>query len=261
MEIRGKVTILTGASDGIGLACARVLARRGAKLVLNARSADKLEGVARELGGETLAVAGDITEAATRQRLVDQTLGRFGRVDLLINNAGAGLYQPSWRAPMEEARRLFELNLFAPLALTQLVVPFMQQQGGGMIVNIGSMAGKVTLPWFTLYSSTKYALGSWTDGLRMELRKHRIHALIVCPGYVDTSFQNHILGGEVPRAASSAKSFAITPEKCAEDIVRGMEREARTIVTPKWGWLAIAAARLLPGVFERRFAKMNEKRS
>ena len=255
MKIAGSVIIVTGASDGIGAELARVLARRGASLVLNARNGVRL----REVVPEALIVAGDITEGAVRQQIIDEAIKRFGRIDVVINNAGAGLYSPAWQAPMADARRLMELNFFAPLELTQLAVRHMRARKTGMIVNIGSMAGKITLPWFTLYSVSKYALGSLTEGLRMELKRDGIHAMIVCPGYVATNFQGHILGGNVPTTVSKAKILAISVEQCVEDIVRGIEADKRTVVTPKLGWLVVAASRLFPGVVQSQLAKIYDR--
>ena len=122
---------------------------------------------------DALVTAGDVLDPSVREAVVSRTIERFGRIDLLINNAGAGLYAPSHMAPMEEARRMWELNFFAPLDLIQRVAPAMKRQRSGFIVNVGSIAGKMTLPWFTLYSASKYAIGSLTDGLRMELRAIR----------------------------------------------------------------------------------------
>ncbi len=249
MKIQDKVVLITGASEGIGAACARAFHERGARLSLNARTESKLI----EAGPSgSLTTAGDITSAAVRRRIVDATLDRFGRIDILVNNAGAGLYSPAWSAPEQEARALFELNLFAPLAMVQLAAPHMRRNCSGMIVNVGSIAGRMTLPWFTLYSVSKYALGSLTEGLRMELKRDGIHAMMVCPGYVDTRFQSHILGGNVPRTIAKSRRFTITSEQCAEAIVRGVERNARTVVAPRSGWLLIAAARMFPAFVEAR---------
>jgi short-subunit dehydrogenase len=253
MQIQNRVVLITGASEGIGAACAKVFRERGARLSLTSRSEDKLRAVA---GADALVTAGDITVAATRRRAVEATLGRFGRIDILINNAGAGLYSPAWSTTEERTRALFELNLFAPLALAQLVAPHMRQQRAGMIVNVGSIAGRMTLPWFTLYSVSKYALGSLTEGLRMELKRDGIHAMTVCPGYVDTGFQAHILGGQVPAVVARSRRFAITAGQCAEAIARGVERNARTVVTPRTGWFLIAIARLLPGLMEAQLEKI-----
>jgi short-subunit dehydrogenase len=257
MKIAGSVIIVTGASDGIGAELARVLAGRGAKLVLNARNETRLREVVPS--ADALIVAGDITDGGTRQRIVDGAIARFGRIDAVINNAGAGLYSPAWKAPMADVRRLMELNFFAPLELTQLVAPGMRERKSGMIVNIGSMAGKITLPWFTLYSVSKYALGSLTEGLRMELKRDGIHSMIVCPGYVSTGFQSHILGGNVPATVTRAKGLAITVEQCALDIVHGMEVEKRTVLTPKLGWFVVAASRLFPGILQAQLAKVHDR--
>jgi short-subunit dehydrogenase len=255
MDIKGKVVLITGASEGIGAACARAFERRGARLSIIARNQEKLAQVG---GPETLRIAGDITDDATRQLLVTRTLERFGAIDVLINNAGMGFYAPAWRAPMPDARRMFELNLFAPLAMVQLVVPHMRDRRSGTIVNVGSVAGKINLPWFTLYSMSKYALGAFTDGLRGELKSSGIHAMAVCPGYVDTGFQAHALGRRPPGFITGAKgALAISPDKCAEAIARGVERNKRTVLVPRVLWLLIAAARLAPGFVEGRMAAIN----
>jgi short-subunit dehydrogenase len=253
MRLDGKVALVTGASEGIGASVAHLLSQRGALLSLTARSKEKL----RSVGGEAaLITPGDITEADTRRAAVERTIERFGRIDILINNAGVGLYAPAHSAPIEEARRMWELNFFAPLDLTQRAVPYMKQQRSGLIVNVGSIAGKMTLPWFTLYSASKYALGSLTDGLRMELRAFGIHTMTVCPGYVNTGFQQNVLHGVPPPLAGRARLWAISADKCANDIVRGIERGKRTVVTPASGWLLIALERLFPTIVDRQLERV-----
>jgi short-subunit dehydrogenase len=258
MRIQNKVVLITGASEGIGAACAAEFARCGAKLALTARSEDGLRQAAASAGAsDALILPGDITADAHRRTAVERTLDRFGAIDILINNAGLGLYVPSWCVPMEDARHLMELNFFAPLALTQLVVPQMRERHSGMVVNIGSIAGKVTLPWMTLYSVSKYALGSLTEGMRMELRRDNVRTMIVCPGYVKTSFQQHVRAGKPPERVISGRRFAIPAAQCAASIRRGVERNARTVVAPPASWLLVIASRLFPGVVEARLAAMN----
>ena len=175
MRIDGKVVLITGASEGIGAACAR-------------SSPPPEPGSPSPPAMKTACAAPPVPMPSSppatsptdedRRRVVERTLERFGAIDILINNAGIGIYQPSWEMPMDEARYLMELNFFAPLAMTQLVVPHMRARRSGMIVNVGSIGGKVVLPWMTLYSVTKSALGALTEGLRMELmrRWHPHHA-------------------------------------------------------------------------------------
>jgi short-subunit dehydrogenase len=254
MRIDGKVVLITGASEGIGAACAAEFARRGAQLSLTARSQ---EGLLRA-GPAALITPGDLTSEDTRRRVVARTLERFGAIDILINNAGVGTYLPSWNMPMEEARRLMELNFFALLEMTQLVTPHMRARKSGTIVNIGSIGGKMVLPWSTLYSASKYAMGALTEGLRMELRRDGVHAMLVCPGYVKTGFQEHVCGGRAPAAVLRSRRYAITAEECAAAIRRGVERDARTVLTPRAGWILVALARLFPSIVQAQMARMNE---
>src|SRR5215470_1248843 len=128
MRIDGKIVLITGASEGIGAACAAELAASGAKLALTSRSEEKLRRAAPK---GALVIAGDVTVEADRRRIVECALAHYGAIDILINNAGGGFYQPSWEMPMEEVRRLMELNFFAPLALTQLVTPNMRRRRSG----------------------------------------------------------------------------------------------------------------------------------
>lgn len=259
MQIEGKVALITGASEGIGAACAAEFARAGARLSLTARSEEGLRRAALAAGGDpALITPGDLTEEAVRRLIMERTLERYGQLDILINNAGVGVYGPSWTVSMENARRQMELNYFALLGLLQLAVPHMRARGAGVLVNVGSIAGKATLPWMTLYSSTKHAVGALTEGLRMELRGSGVHAMLVCPGYVTTGFQQNVLAGAAPPRVVRARRFAISPGECAAAIRRGVERDARTVMAPRSGWLIVAARSLLPGFVESRMAAMNE---
>jgi len=254
MRIDDKVVLITGASEGIGAACAREFATSGARLSLTARNED---GLHRAGSPDSLIVPADITNHQDRCRVVERTLERFGTIDILINNAGVGIYQPSWEMPMDEARYLMELNFFAPLAMTQLVAPHMRTRRSGMIVNVGSIGGKVVLPWMTLYSVTKSALGALTEGQRIELMGSGIRTMLVCPGYVKTGFQKNVRAGQAPENVQKARRFAITPQRCAEAIRRGVERDARTVVTPRSCWLLVLAMRLFPSIVESRMASIN----
>lgn len=248
MEIRDKVVVITGASEGIGAACADELRRRGARLSLNAR---------REIDAPSdLVTRGDLTDPDTPRLIIENTVARFGRIDILINNAGAGLYGSSWNTPLADARRLYELNLFAPLNLIQHAAPHMRRQQSGMIVNVASIAGKVTLPWLTLYSASKFALASMTDGMRMELARDGIHTMTVCPGYVSTNFQRNILGGNVPSSVAEGKWFRVTPQQVAAGIADGIERNKRTVLIPRSGWAFVIARRLFPATVDARLEKI-----
>jgi short-subunit dehydrogenase len=253
MRISNRVVLITGASRGIGAACAAVFRERGAHLILTARDQAALADASQP---EDLSMAGDITDDAFRARLVDDGLRRFERIDILVNNAGAGIYWPPSTAPLEEVRRMFELNLFAPLSMTQLVLPEMRRRGDGCVVNVSSIGGEVVLPWISLYCASKFAVSALTIALRSELVGSGVRAMTVCPGYVGTDFKLHAPGPRPPEGVGGSPSsrFAITPRQCAEAIVRGVERDARIVVTPRFGWLLIAAQRLFPAVVEARLA-------
>jgi short-subunit dehydrogenase len=246
LTVENRVVLVTGASDGIGAACAQVLRARGARLALTGRSSEKLARVSRP---EDVVVSADLTAPGGTHRVVNETLARFGRIDVLINNAGSGIYWPAAESPPAETRAMFDLNLFAPLALAQAVIPHMRAQGSGSIVNVGSIAGCVALPWLPLYSASKFALGALTGSLRMELAGAGIHVMLVCPGYVKTDFQAHAIGPAPPKVAEG-KRFAITPVECAEAIVRGMERRARIVMAPRVGWFLVALHNLAPRAVE-----------
>jgi len=186
-----QVIIVTGASSGIGEATARRLQRAGAKVVISARRADRLNALAHEIdptGDNILAVAGDITSAADRRKLVDATLAKFGRIDGLVNNAGYGTRGPVELVPVELIRQNYETNIFSLIALTQLVVPAMRERGDGCIVNIGSVAGRIARPLSSIYDSTKHALEALTDGLRGELEPFGVRVTLVRPGFIVTEF-------------------------------------------------------------------------
>jgi short-subunit dehydrogenase len=248
-----QVVLITGASKGIGAACVSAFRARGARVALAARSAAELRMLARD--GD-LVLPGDLTHGGSGSA-VEQTVATFGRIDVLVNCAGVGLYVPSHQASETDARAIFDLNFFTPLRLSQLAAAHMKRQRSGAIVNVSSVAGKVSLPWFTLYSATKHALEALTDGLRVELRGHGIHCMSVCPGYARTEFQRHVLAGEVPPALGGLKHrWSVSPEQCAEALVRGLERRARTVVVPRSAWLLIAARTLAPGLVDRQFERM-----
>ena len=169
-----------------------------------------------------------------------------------------GIYQPSWDMPMDDARRLMELNFFAALAMTQLVAPHMRARHSGMIVNVGSIGGKVVLPWMTLYSASKYALGALTEGLRMELMGAMASAPCwSAPAMSRPDSSRTSAPARPPKSPARRAASPSPPPACAEAIRRGVERDARTVVTPRSGWLLVLAMRLFPSVVEARMAAMN----
>jgi short-subunit dehydrogenase len=250
-SLSGKIVIITGASEGIGARLAAVLRSRGARLALVARNEEKLRAVA---GPEDLVIPCDLTQDATRAAVIDQTVQRFGRIDILINNAGRGSYYNAIAHPLEDARSLFDLNFFAPFHLAQLAAPWLQKTQG-TLVNVSSIAGQMSLPWLSLYSASKFALASLTSTQRMELKRHGIHVMAVFPGYVDTGFQKNATGSAPPPSVEKGKRFAVTSAECAEAIVRGIEQRRNSVVTPRIGWVLVWINRLFPNMVESQVGK------
>jgi short-subunit dehydrogenase len=186
-QLKNRIVLVTGASRGIGPFIAEAAGKHGATLALTARSADGLEATAhrlRELGAEVMVAPADLCESSQREELVQGVLSTFGRIDVLINNAGLeteGAYaELPWRSVSENV----EVNLLAPMALTHLVLPGMLERRTGHIVNIASIAAKSGAPYAATYSGTKAALAEWTRALRLELRHSGVRFSTIFPGYV-----------------------------------------------------------------------------
>jgi uncharacterized protein len=247
-SLQGRVVIVTGASEGIGARLVPALQKRGALLTLVARNEEKLRALARP---DDLVVACDLTEDAGRAAIVEKTLERWGRVDVVINNAGRGSYYSAIATPLEDARSLFDLNFFAPFHLAQLAAPWLQQTKG-TLVNVSSIAGQISLPWLPVYSASKFALASLTLSQRNELRRHGVNVMGVFPGYIDTDFQAHSTGTGPPVAVVKGRRFAATSTECAAAIIEGIERRRRVVVTPRIGWMLVWFNRLFPALVEWR---------
>jgi short-subunit dehydrogenase len=251
-SLAGKVIIITGASDGIGARLTSALQKRGARLTLAARNEAKLEAVA---SAGDLIVPGDLTEDPVRRAVIAKTLERFGKIDVLINNAGRGSYYTATTTPLEEARAVFELNFFAPFSLAQLAAAALRESRG-TLVNVSSIAGQISLPWLPVYSASKFALAALTSAQRSELRRDGVNVMGVFPGYVDTDFQRHAAGPRPPDRVAQGKRFAVSAEECAAAIVEGIAHRKRMVITPRAGWFLVWANRFLPGLIESRMERV-----
>ena len=193
LPLSQQVILITGASAGIGAALAETLAKQfaGIRLVLAARRQNKLEQVARQcrhVGAEVLVVPTDIADETQVKALIPSVLEKFGRVDALVNNAGYGRMIPIELVSLEAVHHQFAVNYYGPLLLIQALIPIMREQGGGRIVNISSLGGRMAFPGGGLYSCSKFALEALSDVLRMELKGFNIQVSVVEPGPVVTEF-------------------------------------------------------------------------
>lgn len=231
MEVQGKVVIITGASMGIGAATAQVFAAAGAKLVLAARSVDKLTAVAQSLPpqAETLVVPTDMTDQAQVKALIETAYAHFGRIDLLINNAGQAAAGPIATVNPEHYRQIIELNLFGPLHAMQAVIPKMKAQGGGVIINISSLVSKLAIPGIGAYASTKYALNGLSLTARNELAADNVRVVLFHPGLTSTDFGKNALRMDDGSAGRPPSGNGSLPKPdSAEDVARKILEAAIT---------------------------------
>ena len=194
IDLAGKVVVVTGSSSGFGLLIARHAARLGAKLVLAARGAADLEAAAAELraaGAEVLAVPTDLSDEGQARNLIARAIDRFGRVDVLVNNAGIISVGPVETMTVDDYKDAMATNFWGELYPTLAVLPHMRAQGSGRIVNVSSVGGRVAVPHLLPYSASKFALTGLTEGLRAELAKSNIHVTGVYPGTIRTGGHAH----------------------------------------------------------------------
>jgi len=189
--------LITGASSGIGEATARRLAAAGAKVVVVARRKERLDALVQDIeknAGEALAIEADVTERDKAPDIIKQAVDKFGRLDVLINNAGVMLNGPAKDAELEDWENMVHLNVLGVLYMTHAALPQLREQGKGHIVNISSVAGRTTRAGSAVYNSTKWGVNAFTDALRQEIAGEKLHirTTLIEPGAVATELQDHL---------------------------------------------------------------------
>lgn len=247
--IDGKVVIVTGASSGIGESTARELAQAGAITVLAARRAERLERLQNEIeamGGRALAVPTDLTDLGQVTNLVQTTLATFGRIDILANIAGWGLYDWFEELSAEELRRHYEVNVIGLAELTRQVIPTMKAQRSGFILNMSSYVSRISVPPLTVYASTKYAVEGLTDGLRRALLPWGITVIRIHPSSVSgTEFNQRVVRpGTVKYQA--VPIGRISRERLARHIVELIEQPRRALFISRIYEVPVLINRLFP---------------
>ncbi|HET9029147.1 MAG TPA: SDR family NAD(P)-dependent oxidoreductase [Candidatus Aquilonibacter sp.] len=228
-ELDGAVALITGASSGIGEATARALASRGAKVALAARRIDRLRELENEIksgGGDAVAIEADVTDASQAESIVRSACGTYGRLDILINNAGVMLLGPIVDAPVDEWHRMIDLNLTALMRVTHAALPHLldaakiEGRGVADVVNISSVAGRIARMGSGVYNATKFAVNAFSESLRQEVTTRHVRVGLIEPGFVATELQSH-LRPEI-REASRSRFAAITQPLEAPDIAEAI---------------------------------------
>jgi uncharacterized protein len=250
---QGRVVLVTGGSKGLGRAIAVAFAEHGAKVAIAARNAAPLESAAdalRQQSAEVLTVPTDVTSQADVDAMIAKVIERFGRLDVLVNNAGRSARGAAADTTAEDFAELLNLNVIALVRCTRAALPHLLGARGSL-VNIGSLAGKSAARYMGAYAATKHAVSAYSQQLRLELGPQGLHVLLVSPGPIardEPRSESYATG--VPAAArkpgAGVKVGLLRPEKLAEQIVRACERRAPELVVPRRARLVFAISQLWP---------------
>jgi short-subunit dehydrogenase len=258
IEFRDQIVFISGASNGIGKQLAIELAGRGAIVVGCGRSRERLVDTLKEIrkySPKSLMIACDVGDAEQVRGMMAKVLGDFGRVDILINNAGIGMRQAFAHTPLEKIEAILRTNYLGAVYCTHEVLPTMIASGAGHIVNISSGAGKIGTLNMAAYCASKFAMNGWAESLYHELKPLGICVSLVCPGPVRTEFNLEFRDSE----PKSPPALFVSPEAVARQVIRAIEQEKFEIVMPRWLALLCWIKGLMPGVFrtlaQRRFRR------
>ncbi|MCS5489842.1 SDR family oxidoreductase [Algoriphagus limi] len=254
MKFKDKVVIITGATSGIGEACAEVFGREGAKLAITGRNPKKLDQTTAYLqnkGFDVLPILADAASEADNQRMAKETLEHFGRIDVLINNAGISMRALFQDLDLEVFRKVMDTNFWGTVYATKFCLPAILESKGS-IIGVSSINGYRGTPARTAYTASKYAMNGFFEALRTEVMKKGVHVLVVAPGFTASNIRNTALTadgssqGESPRDESKM----MTSEEVAEHILKATVKRKRDIVLTSQGKLAVFLNKWMPGILD-----------
>jgi NADP-dependent 3-hydroxy acid dehydrogenase YdfG len=222
----GRVAVITGASSGIGEATARALAADGHRVALLARRADRIRALADALGNGAIAIEADVTDRGSIVAAAERVQQELGGADILVNNAGVMLTAPFTSDQREEHRRMVETNLLGAMTATEVFLDQLRANGGGDLVNVSSVAGRVAPAGFAAYAATKWGINGWSEALRVELQPD-IRVVVIEPGAIATELSDHITHADSKRAAKDYLDTAIPPHDIADVVAFAVGRPRR----------------------------------
>lgn len=258
-QMTDKVVIITGASSGIGRAMALEQASRGATLVLGARRKEALDEVVKEIadaGGKALAVQADVVNKADCERLVNAAVEHFGRIDVLVNNAGISMRAIFEEMDLEVMERVMAVNFWGTVYCTSYAIPHLLKTKGS-VVGVSSIAGYVGLPARTAYSASKYAMQGFLDALRTENLKTGLHVMVACPGYTASNIRKTALTADGSQQGETPlkEEKIMTAEAVAEAMSNAITKRKRTLVLTTEGKLAVLFSKIYPSFIEKMVFK------
>ena len=255
-NLAGLRILITGASQGIGRALAKAVARRGARVLAAARSEALLAELAqrvRAAGGTLETVRADVTCPEDRRRLAEAAVQHFGGLDVLVNNAGVGATGHFADVSPDRLRTIMEVNFFGLTETTRVCLPLLRQGNSPAVVNISSIAGKRGIPARSEYSASKFAVQGFSEALRAELAKDGIDVLVVCPGLTRTNFSQNMLEQKARLQMDHLRGM--TPEAVAEATLRALERGRNEVCLSLGGRLLVLVSRFFPRLADRIAAR------
>lgn len=263
---KDKVIVITGASSGIGRATARLFASYGAKLALAARSIEKLETLAGEITSDRssiLCVKTDVSVEEECRRMIEETVARFGRIDILINNAGISMRASFETVELSVIKRLMDVNFWGTVYCTKYALPWLKKSHGS-VVGVISVAGYAGLPGRTGYSTSKFAIRGFLETLRMEHLDDDIHVMVFAPGYTASNVRNAALLADGTQQGSTPKdeSKLMSAEKVAEKLAYGLYRRKREMILTALGYWDVFFYKRFPRLMDWvqvRYIKRHEK--
>lgn len=264
MNFNQKVIWITGASSGIGEALATEAAAAGAQLVISARNEEKLHQLATTLNKQTtvISIPMDVTKSETFENCIQKVLNKFGRIDILINNAGIGQKSFALATKAEVEKIILDTNFHGVVSLSKLVAAHMQKQGGGQIVVTTSILGKFGLPMYAAYCASKHALYGYFDAWRGELKPHNVHINIVCPGFIKTnvSYNSLLADGSLMQKNSPAQEKGMDARVAARKILKAVLANRRHSFIGGIEMLSIPVRNMFPGIFYFLLNKMQRQK-
>jgi NADP-dependent 3-hydroxy acid dehydrogenase YdfG len=226
-NIEGKVVVITGASSGLGGATARFLAPQGARLVLGARRMDRMQALADDLkrnGGKALAIETDVTHFDQVKKLVDAAVKTYGRIDVMINNAGLMPLSLLERLKVDDWDRMIDVNIKGVLYGIAAALPYMKQQKSGQVINVSSVAGHKVRPGGAVYSATKHAVRVISEGLRQEVKPYNIRTTVISPGAVETELPNSVTEPDTAENIRKVYELAVPADSFARAVAFAMSQ-------------------------------------